>query len=685
MKTRGNRTIRRVNIVKSAALLLAVLGAATFAQAAIVYVDADPIVSGSPGNTARSDGVNWTNLQGGDAGSAGGGTQGNNWKHRSALAYVPGGSLLEADNGPSGNNHELVTTISGLTPGTSYDVYGYQEWKTGGQIHFGITGAGSATAAPARIASTGRDLFAEGGGTGNSAAGHFTAVIPVGTGEIHMREHYLAAMTADGSGQIKVFTKDGTSSGESRTWYSGVGYAPAAPDSAYASAVKSQNPTEYWRMNESSGVTTAAAQIDINNFAGIASGVTPGDSSAAALRPGGGFAGFSATNTSFDFLDNASSVVHAIPNIMSSDQGSVSYWVKPDAGGGTQIHYFGRPSSGGGQDFSGNVLHTWHNNDGRIGIFAGGADLRTTPNFLSMGEWHHVTTTWDRNSGAGDGEIHMYVDGAEIFKTAAGTWSSFDFSGHHRFGKGNTNDRPLNGVADELAVWTSALSSAQVLQQYAAGRLGTPAVQLITNGDLEDNNLANTGDWKPAGSAVVPGWVFDVPAGTAAGVVGETRSEVNDDPGDDSAWLLMQHSGARAGQAIGDVSDLLGEQLLISYQMTRRSNESTDLNHELSLIAGTDATFVGGDVLASLTDTSSLTNNDYIRRFDQELTAAGATGFDTLWLVFERTADYQLMLDDVSAVRAAAAEPTDIPEPATMALLGLAGVGLGGYLRRRRS
>ena len=76
--------------------------------------------------------------------------------------------------------------------------------------------------------------------------------------------------------------------------------------------------------------------------------------------------------------------------------------------------------------------------------------------------------TWERNTGAGDGEIRVYVDGSEVISDTTASFDAFTVA-EVRFGKERSSaGRQFQGSADEIAIWNSALAPAQVRAQHGA-------------------------------------------------------------------------------------------------------------------------------------------------------------------------------------------------------------------------
>lgn len=95
--------------------------------------------------------------------------------------------------------------------------------------------------------------------------------------------------------------------------------------------------------------------------------------------------------------------------------------------------------------------------------------VASTATYLD-GTWHHAAATL---SGAG---MALYVDGAFVTSDPA-TTTAQAFTGNWRFGCGNLNGwtaMPSNffstGTLAYGAVYTAALSAAQVREHYLAGR-----------------------------------------------------------------------------------------------------------------------------------------------------------------------------------------------------------------------
>ncbi|MCP5538165.1 MAG: PEP-CTERM sorting domain-containing protein [Akkermansiaceae bacterium] len=197
--------------------LLLGLGLVMQASAAITYVDVDPT---NGGNTTLTTGGAIT--LGGNSGTD------NNWRNRTDAGLLS--NVLEASTGSASNTENvpiLRTTISGLTDGQTYQIYGYWHSSSAWDVRLGLaegslTPYGGTSGNPGTAIANPNTYFANGGALG----------LP--TSYATLRESYLGTATATGGGIIYAFVDDipngetgaGTngSSGQGRTFFDGFGY-----------------------------------------------------------------------------------------------------------------------------------------------------------------------------------------------------------------------------------------------------------------------------------------------------------------------------------------------------------------------------------------------------------------------------------------------------------------------------
>ncbi len=266
----------------------------------------------------------------------------------------------------------------------------------------------------------------------------------------------------------------------------------------YVDTVSSQSPEFYWRLNDTVKGTIAvevdnSATADNSALVLETNDMILGDTSGASLTPAGGFAGMEVTNSWFTIPGtNSSDLISNLTNpkgVMSSTLGSVTNWIKTTTGP-TPTYTYGtllRVDQGGTGS-----LYTFIDNDGKFGVrITNGsgettvlADVRTT-NAYNDGQWHHVAATWDESAG----QAIIYVDGGSLLggETVIGTFTDgvdFVSSGRLQFGKGHSNSLRYVGSADELAIWTGALSSQQIAAQYQSAIPEPASAALIGLGAL---------------------------------------------------------------------------------------------------------------------------------------------------------------------------------------------------------
>ncbi|MGY1601003.1 PKD domain-containing protein [Geodermatophilus sp. SYSU D00815] len=232
----------------------------------------------------------------------------------------------------------------------------------------------------------------------------------------------------------------------------GTGAGGAAPDD-YAQVVLTDGPSDYWRFGEASGRTvyTETGTRDLSLGTGVTLGTTgalPGRANTAAT-----FGGTSAAATS-------TQAAVAGPQVFS-----VEAWFNTTSTAGGKLLGFGNARTGLSTSYD---RHLVMNSAGRVsfGVYTGQTVAVQSPGSYNDGRWHHVVAT------LGPGGMALYIDGTRVAVNTATTRAQV-FNGYWRVGGDQTWDGSnqwLRAAVDEVAVYPTVLSAAQVTRHNTAGR-----------------------------------------------------------------------------------------------------------------------------------------------------------------------------------------------------------------------
>ncbi|MGI3782953.1 MAG: LamG-like jellyroll fold domain-containing protein [Janthinobacterium lividum] len=280
-----------------------------------------------------------------------------------------------------------------------------------------------------------------------------------------------SAVTAGTTYTYRVTASDGTNTSALSTSTSATATG-TRPD--YASTVRADSPTFYWRFDEtsgtwvqdSSGATTSGVDgLSYNNPSKAVSGAIS-----------------DSTAYSFDGVDD-----QVVPDQVAAGPSTYTLetWIRTTTTTGGKIIGFGdgRPRT----DTS--VLtpstnydrHIYMENGGRLdfGAYTGSYRLARSTASYNDGTWHHVVGV------QGPAGLTLYVDGVTVGRnTNVGAGS---YNGVWHIGGDNVAGWPnqpssgyFKGLIDETAVYPTALSARQVVAHYVAGG-GSPTTARPTD------------------------------------------------------------------------------------------------------------------------------------------------------------------------------------------------------------
>lgn len=236
-------------------------------------------------------------------------------------------------------------------------------------------------------------------------------------------------------------------------------------DGAYKAEVVADNPTLWWRFGETIGATTAA-DLSGNNLSGTYYGA-PGLQSTSGLPY--------ETNGAVDFDGQEGRVVArygGIPNLSGSSALTVEFWFRT----GVNPGLLGSIAAIGGTDATGalytNFVFAGTTNAGllvvglNVTVFGSWASVQSTV-VVTDNVLHHAVARFPANGGTPT----LHIDGTDV-STAAHTSGALTVNGSVIVGNTNrtvATTAAFQGTLDELALYTSSLSTARISAHYTAG------------------------------------------------------------------------------------------------------------------------------------------------------------------------------------------------------------------------
>lgn len=270
---------------------------------------------------------------------------------------------------------------------------------------------------------------------------------------------------------------------------------------AFASAIVSNAPVAYWRLNETSGTTAVDSMGSFNATYG--SGVEQG---IAGPRPAD-FLGFEVTNTAAEFFNGVNNSWLTMPALnLNTNTITITAWIYPI---GAQAAYTGLVFCRSGSTVAGMNLnsagtdlgYTWNNASGSWGWSSG---VQPPPN-----QWSFVALVVQPSEAT----VYLINTNGSVSATNALSQPNQAFSGAGTIGTDtyDSTGRVFNGVMDEVAVFNRALTPSQIQQLYDNGH-HLPRVQIaigLSNANvnlnwpqgtlLQSSNL--TGPWSAVTNA----------------------------------------------------------------------------------------------------------------------------------------------------------------------------------------
>jgi len=235
----------------------------------------------------------------------------------------------------------------------------------------------------------------------------------------------------------------------------------AAP---YRSRILADSPVSFWRLNETSG--TVAADETGRNPGRYVNGPLLGQDGPLTSEPD--------KSASFDGVNDYVTV----PDSASLDLAtavSVEVWVRRTKSATFQV-IAGKP--GNGQSKFENYALWFDTTNKAVAYFGNGAAFARVDSAAPLdGNWHYLVATYD-NANA-----KMYVDGV-LKSTVASTVHLTPNANPFNMGRENSNQYYFGGALDEIAVYPTILSAAQVQAHFTAASGAAdrtaPAVTLTT-------------------------------------------------------------------------------------------------------------------------------------------------------------------------------------------------------------